>query len=1736
MLRAVVPSAPPGGKGQTATLLQTGEWLLAGGEQGSAPSAATLLLDVTTGRRTAIASLHHARSGHTATVLPDGAVLILGGTTSDGSVVTAAELFDPATRQFQNLAGLEPLARAGHTATLLSDGRLLIVGGRAGGRPLSSVVLWNAITRVIDESDAGLENARAGHLAVLLPNGSVLISGGRDGAGDIVKRAQVFDPQRSRFVRFDERQRNLLPAAPLEARTPEAQEVVVAGVPERLQYLPSVRFSKPLEPRTLTNKTISLVGPKGTIPIRPVVAERGMLMFLHPDTKLLPGTDYDVLIKGAADEAGHELAFVALHFRTPFVSASAAVSPRADLPRPSARLPSAAATGVSPWINREAPQWMSELKWSPTRDSSEDDELWIPQESDFSGKWWSKLPAVQDKPAPQAPPGVTALSGRVLRMNGAPLAAVTLRLGGHATKTDEDGFFLLRDLTPGFAPLEIDGTTANHGNARYGFYRARVEVKPRVTTKLSYIVWMPKLDPQGTVRIPSPTTEETVVSNPAIPGLELHIPANMLIRDRAGQVVTEINITAIPVNQPPFPLPDSNVPVYFTIQPGGAILQALSPEVTGARLFYPNYQREVPGAKGVFWNYDPYERGWFVYGLGTISRDGRQSIPDPGVVITEFSGAMFNSGNAAPGDGGGCGGGDCCSAGGGGDGVGGDGGGGGGNGSDGDESSHMDVGSASSSSCGDPVNIFTGQFTRRETDFFLPDVAPIQIQRTYRSLDLNRRMFGVGMTLDYDVFFSALVNQYQQVDLILPTGQRIHYTRTSPGTSYGNAIFGTSEPGNWSGSTVAFNLSRQGWDLLFKDGSKWFFPAEAPIAEIADRFGNKVVFTRSSSTGPITRVDSPNGRWVAFTINGSGVVTSAQDNAGHTVSYGYDANWRLTSVTNANNETKTYEYTTDNRMFRARSAKGDMLVENTYATGTGAITQQKLGDQTTFLFSIGVPVGAPSTDLITQVTDRRGYVRKVVYDSSNRIKSSTYPLGTVDERVTTFAYDPTSGWRTSITDPLGRTTNYVYDSMGNVTSVTQLAGTPNAVTTSYTYSSDFNQVTSVTDPLQHQTIFAYDASGNLTRVSDPLNHARTMGYDALGRPTTVSDALNNPTTFSYDGGDLVKVTDPLSRSSTMYYDDAGWLRSSTDALGNRTVYSYDPVGRITSVTDPMGNSVSYGYDLNGNMTSSTDQRNNPTTYAYDALNRRISRTDPLHATETFSYAPNGLLDTFTARNGQMTKRTYDTANRLSLIGFGATAQAPTTYESTISYAYDKGDRMLSTADSVGGTISYTYDGLGRMTQETTPLGTVQYSYDNAGRRTEMRPTQQQPVDYSYDNANRLTDIRNAINAQSTQDDVHFIYDNADRRTRLTLRNGVNVDYAYDAASQLTSITYSTATTTIGGLLYDYDAVGRVVREGGSLVNVNLPAAMNGRTYNANNQLTLAGYTYDSNGRLTSNGPTTFTWDARDQLAQMSGGVVGQFSYDALGRRTRKSTNSAVKQFLYDGPNIIQELADGSSPTVTASILTGLDIDEAFGRTKGTAKAEYLSDRLGSTIALSDANANSSTTYSYEPYGKATQSGSVDDNSRVFTGREDDGSGLVYYRARYYDPASARFISQDPAGLGGGDANLYRYTESDPINKSDPTGLLTTIVTCDDPVATLIVRCDKDHEIIAACVCRELSTYVIKYCVTRESDKQCTCAMQWLKNGCEPPRPRPRPNPPPYRPPPPPNRPRVPAFCPGNSEW
>jgi RHS repeat-associated protein len=157
----------------------------------------------------------------------------------------------------------------------------------------------------------------------------------------------------------------------------------------------------------------------------------------------------------------------------------------------------------------------------------------------------------------------------------------------------------------------------------------------------------------------------------------------------------------------------------------------------------------------------------------------------------------------------------------------------------------------------------------------------------------------------------------------------------------------------------------------------------------------------------------------------------------------------------------------------------------------------------------------------------------------------------------------------------------------------------------------------------------------------------------------------------------------------------------------------------------------------------------------------------------------------------------------------------------------------------------------------------------------------------------------------------------------------------------------------------------------------------------------------------------------------------------VGRRRAKTIGGTTTQFLYDGLNPVQELASG---TPTANLLTGLGIDEYFTRTDAAGVRNFLTDALESSVGLADGSGVVQTEYTYEPFGVSNTVGSATTTSIGFTGREADGTGLYFYRARYYSPGLQRFVSEDPVQFAGGTTNLHEYVASDPVNGIDPTGL------------------------------------------------------------------------------------------------
>src|SRR6201994_2200406 len=166
--------------GAAAVQLQDGRLLITGGDDGSGAVANADIYD-TSGNFLAAAPMNAARSQHTATVLPDGTVLVAGGVGSRGASISSAEVYNPATNKWSTTANLLLAPRSGHTATALPDGTVLLAGGDSSGTPLSSLEIYNPADGTSAAVQGSLSSPRELHAAAALQNGDVIFVGGSNG-------------------------------------------------------------------------------------------------------------------------------------------------------------------------------------------------------------------------------------------------------------------------------------------------------------------------------------------------------------------------------------------------------------------------------------------------------------------------------------------------------------------------------------------------------------------------------------------------------------------------------------------------------------------------------------------------------------------------------------------------------------------------------------------------------------------------------------------------------------------------------------------------------------------------------------------------------------------------------------------------------------------------------------------------------------------------------------------------------------------------------------------------------------------------------------------------------------------------------------------------------------------------------------------------------------------------------------------------------------------------------------------------------------------------------------------------------------------------------------------------------------------------------------------------------------------------------------------------------------------
>lgn len=903
-----------------------------------------------------------------------------------------------------------------------------------------------------------------------------------------------------------------------------------------------------------------------------------------------------------------------------------------------------------------------------------------------------------------------------------------------------------------------------------------------------------------------------------------------------------------------------------------------------------------------------------------------------------------------------------------------------------------------------------------------------------------------------------------------------------------NRIVSVTDP---AGQTVTFSYTNAQFPRLctsISDGTgtiaSYQYDANGLLKQVAYADGSQLNFSYTDS-------------------NSSTLISSVTDSQGKVIeSHTYDAQRRGLTSQQANGVNKvTVAYSVG--VYKNENMVTDSLGNNTTVL-VGTVAQRRYVISTTGPgcvscgFNTNTSYSAMAKGYINAATDGNGKTIQYTYDAQGNVLSKLLPegsplVGNTGMDVWHYAYNSFGKPLTS-TDPLNHTTTYQYDTHGNLTSITTPSPDGVVVPSVTTFLPNAQgQITQITDPLGNHTNLAYCPTGMsncpygmINSITDAQNNTTTYTYDARGNPTSLTDANNNVTQFQYDSGNrLTLVTYPTTPATTVqfHYDWRGRRDWVIDQNNNKTTYAYDDADRLVSVTDaqtPSPGVTLYVYDTESNITDIYDANSNHTHFDFFAgSGHQLKKTTfPSGYYESYTWDANDNLQKRTDRANQAINYYYDYQSRLVRKLYPDSSQ--------VNYTFDATGRLTQVSDA-SGVYAFTYDNMNRLTVaganysfDSVGNYTVKYGYDAASNRKTMTDPQNLNTAYGYDTLNRLSTL--AFNGQSPA--FAFGYDALSRRTSLTRPNNVSTTYGYDAVSRLLSVLHKDAGgTVLDGATYTYDSAGNRLTRTDQHTSTTLTygydniyqllSAMQGATttetytydkagnrlsslgvspytYNSSNELTSTPtltYTYDNNGNTkTKSDGTTYTWDYENRLTKVvlpgSGGTVN-FKYDPFGRRVQKSftqgSTTTTTNYLYDGINVLEEV--DNSGNVLAKYTQGANVDEPLAELRSGSTNYHEADGLGSITSLTGSSGTIASTYTYDSFGQlASSTGSIV-NPFQYTARDFDAEmGLRYYRARYYDPQTGRFINEDPARSS---SNFYSYVHNSPITRTDPFGLWDT---------------------------------------------------------------------------------------------
>ena len=617
------------------------------------------------------------------------------------------------------------------------------------------------------------------------------------------------------------------------------------------------------------------------------------------------------------------------------------------------------------------------------------------------------------------------------------------------------------------------------------------------------------------------------------------------------------------------------------------------------------------------------------------------------------------------------------------------------------------------------------------------------------------------------------------------------------------------------------------------------------------------------------------------------------------------------------------------------NANGSVLTVNGPRTDLAGI-----GDTTTYTYYANDDGDPTKRGNLATITNAAGHPTSITaYNAHGQPLTVTDPNG----MATTLTYDVRQRLKTR--DAGGELTSYDYDWAGQLTKVTL----PDGSFLTYDYD-DAHRLTELSDNLGNRITYGLDAMGNRTleQVFDPasqLAQKRSRVYSTLNRLFRELGAQDQTTEYGYDDqGNVLTVKDPLNRITTNEYDALNRLKkvTSPSPISGITQYAYNGLDALTQVTDARDLITGYAVNGLGNLTQQVSPDTGTTVNTYDAAGNLLTQTDAKSQLTTYVYDPLNRVTSITFHDGSKQTYAYDQGTngigRLSSIvetnpGLQVTSQT--------DYAYDLHGRVTSETRTISGIqypTQYTYEtGSGRLTGVTYPSGrTLTYGFDGLGRVNQITTTkgsQSQVVvqnvayhpfggvkGYTLGNGRVYTrniDLDGRINSYTLGDKQFSVgHDEVSRIAFIAQTNpppnppdSNTNNYYYDNLDRLTSAIIPGSSHT-----YGYDPVGnRMSRTAGASADTYTYSPSSNRITSITGSV-VRNFNYDPNGSTVADGNNTYIYDVRGRMFQATSALgVTTYQINALGQRIRKSNSLGDTTFHYDtAGRLIAETGPGGS--------------------------------------------------------------------------------------------------------------------------------------------------------------------------------------------------------------------------------